>query len=51
MRPITKPIEFAFPDDCVMLMDAAGTPTAEGLEINCIINACFSLLLFLNLKN
>ena len=31
MRPITKPIEFAFPDDCVMLMDAAGKPTAEYL--------------------
>jgi len=32
-------MKFVFPADCVMLMDAAGTRTAEGIEINCIIEA------------
>jgi len=34
-----KPLEFAFPLDCTMLMDAAGTPSNEGLLIKCIVNA------------
>jgi hypothetical protein len=33
------PITYAFPIDGVMLTDAAGTATDEGLEIKCIINA------------
>ncbi len=43
-----KSLEFAFPADCVMLTDAAGTPCADGLEINCIINAAPDLQLLVN---
>lgn len=34
-----KPLDFAFPKDSVMLMDAAGKPCDGGLKITCVINA------------
>ncbi|MBE5866569.1 MAG: hypothetical protein E7292_10245 [Lachnospiraceae bacterium] len=34
-----KALEFCFPADCVMLMDAAGVPGEGGLTIQCVVNA------------
>lgn len=47
---MNKPIQFAFPAEGVMLMDAAGKPVAEGLEITCIIDAIPGKKLLLNNK-
>jgi len=43
-----KPVEFIFPLDCVMLMDAAGRVCDKGLEIKCVIQADFGHSLTVN---
>ena len=43
-----KSLEFVFPLDSVMLMDAAGTRTNDGLQIKCIVNAAPGRFLQIN---